>query len=427
MAESPVLIVGAGLAGLCAATTLVQNGISTLIVDQSPAIGGNIHRQPRAGAKPIKLLKPQIKRWQRVSARLQAAQHKIDIRNQTRFAGLDYTGNALICGLQNNKSEMLKPAALIMATGAIERVQPRLGWTLPNVMTAGAIQTSLKTTGVAPKGKIILAGSGPLLLAIGAQLVKAGNPPLAIIEAGRPLAQPFKALGLPLTYLSEAMSYLASLHLARVPIYYGAQVTQITQTKQQKLQISFVRNAGKTHNLTADMIGLHDGLRSNDYEIDETIDIPIVKAGDCSQILGARAAELDGIRAGHEIANKLLNRAIHPTQDKLWFVQQKAQRILAEIYTHNGLKRLKTLPDETIICRCENRTRGALCISTQPTLRQARLNSRFGMGACQGRFCSEWVQHLLHQDPSTSDAKLTSQRWPLQPISISSLVDVKKT
>mgnify|MGYP003658035771 CR=1 FL=1 len=61
---------------------------------------------------------------------------------------------------------MFKPRAVIFATGARERIQPRPGWTLAGVSSAGALQIALKTTGTLPLGRLLLAGTGPLLYAL---------------------------------------------------------------------------------------------------------------------------------------------------------------------------------------------------------------------------------------------------------------------
>ncbi len=426
MAEPRVVVVGAGLAGLSASIALAEKGISTLVVDQASAPGGNIHRQPNKGAKAIKLPKQQTRRWQRVSARLNNAQERIEIRCNTRFAGLDYKGEALISGLQGEKSEIIKPSALIMATGAVERVQPRPGWTLPGVMTAGAIQTSLKATGLAPRGNIALAGSGPLLLAVGAQLAKAGNPPLAIIEAGRPFHRPNQALRLPVSYIREAIGYLKTLMIARVPIYTAAHIVDIGDTENSgQLDISFITSSGKFRSIIADNLGLHDGLRPNDYGIAKRANIPIGKTGDCREVLGASAAELDGWCTGMEIAHVLGGKAATSTGNPAIEKHRRAQSAVSRIYAHDGLERLARMPGDTIICRCENRTLSDLRALSNPTLRETRLVARFAMGPCQGRFCGDWVQHLLKHVSPRSNHDLSRQRWPVLPVSVRSIVEAE--
>ncbi len=426
MTEPRVLIIGAGLAGLSASITLAEEGLSTLVVDQAPTPGGNIHRQPIEGVKPVDLSTEQTRRWQRILAQLKNAQDRIELRYDTRFAGLDYRGDALICSLSGESSEIVKPSGLIIATGAVERVQPRPGWTLPGVMTAGAIQTSLKASGLAPPGKTVLAGSGPLLLAVGAQLSRAGNPPLAIVEAGRPFSRPYRALRLPLSYLREALQYLAILAIARVPVFSGSHIKNIIRNdKDGQLRISFATSSGKTRSITADILGLHDGLHTNDYGIDETAEIPIRKTGDCREILGARAAELDGCRIGKEVAGILTGEATVLTSNRSIELHRRAQITISELYSHDGLNRLGGVADDTVICRCENRTLADLRSLSSPTLREARLVARFAMGPCQGRFCAEWVQHLLNHDQSRSDHGLSGQRWPVLPVSVRSIVNAK--
>ena len=71
---------------------------------------------------------------------------------------------------------------ILLATGALERPVPIPGWTLPGVMTAGAAQILLKSAGLVPEGRVVLAGQGPLLYLVAAQLARAGAAPAALFE-----------------------------------------------------------------------------------------------------------------------------------------------------------------------------------------------------------------------------------------------------
>lgn len=413
MSERPVLVVGAGLAGLAAATALAQAGLAVLVVDQAQAPGGAVHRQPLTGVR-ARASGAQSRRWAGVMAAVQAQGAAITLRCNTRFGGVDHTGAVLLSGALNT---LIRPRALVLAVGAREAVQPRPGWTLPGVATAGAIQTGIKTLAEAPVGRVLLAGSGPLLLAVGAELCRLGRPPVAIIEAARPL-RPLSALGLPLPYLTEAAGYLAQLLRARVPMLWGAHLTRI-EAGDTGLRAQIESRRGVQY-FNAELIGLHDGIRPNDTGLTDCDALPVLRLGDCRAALGARAALADGQAGGAALAAQLLGRAAPPPAPEL-DRQRAAQARLARIYAHDGAARLADLPDDTVICRCENRTLADLHnLGPAPTARQLRLDGRFAMGACQGRFCAEWVGRIIA--PAAPPQRIGAPRWPARPIAVADLL-----
>lgn len=416
MADAAVLIVGAGLAGLSAAISLAKAGISVRVVDRAPRPGGAIHRQPLPGVRSI-ATSAQARRWAGVMAQVERHRARIEILCETGFGGLDYHGVALLTG---KGVALFHPRALVLATGARERVQPRAGWTLPGVTTAGALQSGMKTTAEAPKGRILLAGSGPLLLAVGAELARLGSPPVAVVEAGRPFSHPLTAMRLPWSYLTEAALYLARLRAAGVPVLTGHHLTGIT-AEGQALAAQIEGPKG-SRSLRVDRIGLHDGIAPNDLGVPDCPAIPVVRLGDCREALGARAALADGLAGGERLAALLLGDSpalATPKVDR----ERVAQGDLAQIYAHDGLKYLATQPAETVLCRCENRSLADLrALGPDPTPRQLRLDGRFAMGACQGRFCAEWVGRLALPDHAPL-MRIGADRWPAQPFAIADLVD----
>lgn len=417
MTDAPVLVVGAGIAGLSAAVSLAEAGLPSIVADQAAACGGMIHRQPLPGVAHQALAPAHRHAWVETMAGVRQHEARIRIRTASRFAGIDHTGTALIAGANGG---FLRPRALILATGASERVMPRPGWTLPGVRTAGSIQIHLKTTGEAPAPRILLAGSGPLLFAIGAQLARAGAPPVAIVEAGQPFARGLAALRLPLDYLTEAAGYMAILFRYRVPILTCAEVARI-EPSTDGLSVVVAGRSG-LRNFSADLIGLHDGIRRNDYGAANAA-IPVISAGDCREALGARAAALDGAYAGRVVVARL-SRLPEPSEPRGLARERRAQAVLARLYRHDDAAGLARLPDDTVICRCENRTLADLrALGAAPTVREVRLNGRFSMGACQGRFCGEWVAHLL--DPASETTRIGTARWPVRPIAVADILDAE--
>lgn len=416
MTEAPVLIVGAGLAGLSAAISLAKAGIAVRVVDRAARPGGAIHRQPLPGVQSIASA-AQMRRWSGVMAQVERHRARIAIICETGFGGLDYQGAALLTG---KGAALFHPRALVLATGARERVQPRAGWTLPGVTTAGALQLALKTTAEAPKGRVLLAGSGPLLLAVGAELTRLGAPPVAVVEAGRPFSHPFTAMQLPWAYLTEAARHLARLKMAGVPVLAGHHLTGIAADGQAL--VAQIRGPKKSLSLHVGQIGLHDGIAPNDLGLPDCPAIPVVRLGDCREALGARAAVADGRAGGARLATLLAGGTPAPATPEV-DRERAAQQILAQIYAHDGLKDLAHLPADTVLCRCENRSLADLrALGPDPAPRQLRLDGRFAMGACQGRFCAEWVGRLSLPDHAPL-MRIGADRWPAQPFAIADLVD----
>ncbi len=414
MSESPVLVVGAGPAGLTAATELARAGFSVLVVDQAPTLGGAVFRQPIQGVQSI-AWGTQKKRWQAILEEFKAQQSRITVCLSTKFGGIDYTGTGFLSGA---RTCLFRPRALVLALGARESVQPRPGWTLAGVETVGSLQTRMKTQGTAPEGRVLLAGSGPLLLALGAEMTRLGNPPVAIVEAGSPFSHPLQSLCLPPSYWAEATRYLARLRLSRVPILTGAHLKQIW-VQNGALQISVDGNRG-SRQFTADRVGLHDGIRSNDIGLPDCPTLPGIRVGDCREALGAQAAIADG-RAGAVALVAQLRGQPQPAEDREVSRQRTAQARLARIYASDSLERLSGLPGDTVLCRCEGRTVDDLrALGPAPRARQLRLDGRFAMGPCQGRFCADWVARLA--DPQTVSSGIGAPRWPARPIAVADLL-----
>ncbi|MDD8021984.1 MAG: FAD-dependent oxidoreductase [Paracoccaceae bacterium] len=416
MTKAQVLVVGAGLAGVGAAVELARAGQPVLVADRAPRAGGAIHRQPLPGRAAIS---SHAARWDRLIAEAQAL--PIDWAFETKFAGLDHTGTALLSGATNR---LMRPAALVLALGAREAVRPRTGWTLPNVTTAGALQIELKTQGLAPQGRVLLAGNGPLLIAVAAQMTRLGNPPVAIVESAAPFAHPLHSLALPLSYLREAAGYMATLIRARVPILTRAEVVAI-RAEGTALSVRVETPKGPRV-FTVDRVGLHDGIRKNDGGVTACAAVPVLALGDCAEVLGARAALASGRAGGIALARALTNGTPRETVPSTTLVRERAaQQRLARIYAHDAMARLADLPGGTVICRCEGGTLDDLrALGPTPRVRELRLLGRFGMGPCQGRSCGEWVARASADDPGLPppDTPLGRARWPLAPIAIADLI-----
>lgn len=417
MTDTRILVIGAGPAGLRSSLELAQAGHDVVLAERSLRIGGAVYPQPTKTCIGTDFSYKQGRKL--VDAALSRSD-RIDMRLGTSFVGMDVEGNIALTGA---RGEIFKPMAVIQATGAREVVQPRPGWTLPGVSTVGAFQVALKTSGKPPSGRVAIAGSGPLLYALGAQLVRAGLPPVAVIDAARPARRPLQLTRLPIAILREAAGYMLTLVRARVPIFHGTHVTDIAMSGAG-LTLTLDRS-GVVRRISAASVALHDGLAPNDYGSMKNAPYPVVSAGDCREVLGRHGAENDGRRAAAEV---LASLGYAPTgaADGHLRRHRSAQAALARLFEHDGRSKLGDLPFDTVICRCENRCRSDLSgiPPAERTPRLLRLTGRFGMGACQGRGCLDWVAALtsLESGAAPSMPALRGSRWPVAPVSISDLL-----
>ena len=161
-----VVVIGAGPAGLAAAATTAEAGLSTLLLDENVGPGGQVWRA--IASTPV------IER-DRLGADYWAG---ADLVRAVRSSGAEIIQRATVWSLDRHleigvsvggASAFVKARRVVVATGALERPFPIPGWTLPGVMTAGAAQTMLKSSALVPDGRTVIAGQGPLhLVACGA-------------------------------------------------------------------------------------------------------------------------------------------------------------------------------------------------------------------------------------------------------------------
>jgi NADPH-dependent 2,4-dienoyl-CoA reductase/sulfur reductase-like enzyme len=436
MTVASVLVVGGGPAGLAAAARLAASGVTVDLVELRPAIGGAFHRRPIPDVAPWPVGREGEKRWARLAAGVDHP--RIRIRLRTAFLGLDGAGAALLDDVAAGRVETLRPAAIVVSTGAVEQVRPRPGWELPGVSTAGGLQMTMKETGRIPDGRILIAGNGPLLVALAGQMIAAGRPPVALVEAGDPIRHPIAGLGL-LAHprpLLEASGHVLRILAARLPWRRATAVERIEATGSA-LAVTLRDRAGRQETIEVDRVALHDGLLSNDHGLPEGGDAGpdrpfVVRAGDCREVLGVAAAEIDGHRAADAVVARLAGaRGAEEAARRRLAHERHAQEVLARVFAPAlPLVPVERLPRETVLCRCEGRTVGDLVDLLDgvdaPGGREIKLSGRFAMGLCQGRFCAHWVAEAaagLRPDAShPTPQDLTGRRWPARPVSVAAVV-----
>jgi hypothetical protein len=409
---------------------MARAGLSVTLCEQGPRLGGAIHRQPDEPARRVPVPAVQRRRWRALADALAAT--PVEVLCQHMFVGIEGAGSVLLEDRIRGRIIWRHPAAVVLAVGGVERVAPVPGWQLPGVVTAGGMQVMMKSTGRAPGGKVLIAGSGPLLVALAAQMTALGNPPIAILERSGAAVSPLAAARLleAPAYLSEAAGYLLRLRLAGVPWRRGAAVKSIEATADGRLAVTTTDAKRHERRLVVDRVALHDGLRPGGNGATTVPHGPfVIEAGDCREVLGGVAAIADGRRAGRAVIARMGGAvSTKEAPDAELARERRMQAILGRFFDYSGSDPAD-LPDDTVICRCEGRTlgqlRGMLTADDPVSLREIKLNGRFGMGPCQGRFCAEWVAAFVARQqciPPQPIAEFIGSRWPVKPVPVSAFI-----
>lgn len=450
------IIIGAGPAGIRAAETLVKAGLHPLVLDEALRSGGQIYRRPlvddgrsyknRYGSEAIK-----AKALHESFANILPA---IDYRPETLVWNISGEGQPcqlnILSGIGEDAiHQQLAYDRIILCTGATDRTLPFPGWTTPGIYTLGAAQTALKAQGVTIGNQLVFMGSGPLLYLVAWQYLKAGAKVAAVLDTA-----PFKskfhlAALLPLAprIVMLGLFYAAQLKLSGVKIHYDVRPDTIVGEGQIEA-IRFHKNNSKTvHEVKCDAMAYGFALRSESQLADlagcdftfnardrawtprrdlncRSSRSGLYLAGDGCIIAGADAAEITGELSalalledsGHQIDIARREQLIRTYQA---IIRQRERLEKAFPFPSNWFE---TVPDETILCRCEEiklrEAQAAIKQANVHEINRLKALSRVGMGRCQGRICAaaatEVLAANLHNQPDQV-GRLRAQA-PVKPI-----------
>lgn len=413
MVDSYALVIGGGAAGVSAAITLAESGQNVLLIEQRDKLGGAVHRQPGPRGAHVLTSAGLSRQWRSLTTRFEAQQDRIKTSLSSVFIGIDGDGRFLFDRTSEKRTYACRPSVVVAALGASERVRPFKGWNLPGVMTAGAAQVLLKEMGTFPEGRILVAGSGPLLIALAAQLSRCGRAPLAVLESSRlqPSMSAICGLLRGAPQLREAVGYGLTLLRNRVRIRTGTQV-RAARERTGGLNVDVQHGSSRT-TIEVEYLLMHDGVFPMHVPslTDTELKVPVILAGDGREILGAHAAALDGERAGRE-ALAFLGQSLQPSQFGGLEKARQFQRALSLLFSSEP----PPISGEAVICFCEQKRLSDLHeFGADASAREVRLVGRFGMGPCQGRFCQRTLQSF------DRDFQISTSRWPIRPVSVGSL------
>lgn len=453
MAQPRVIVVGSGPAGVRAAQTLVAAGIRPLVVEEGSRDGGQIYRrQPDSFTRPYaELYGTEAKRAEAIHEAFDALREQVDYRPETLLWNIS-DGRAWLS--HHGQVEAVPYAAMIVCSGATDRLLPVKGWNLAGCYSMGGAQVALKSQACAIGSQVVFMGTGPLLYLIAAQYVKAGAGVAAVLDTS-PLALRIKAAHLLLSQpdlLWAGARLTLALRQAGVPLLSGIAPVEIDGTSDGGVEQVTVRtSSGKERSFACDAVAMGWHLRPETQladlarcplqfdpltrqwlpEIDEDGRASvkgIYLAGDGVRVLGARCAEVTGELAAMAALADLGRPAAGP--------ERRSQLLAAKARLVRFAKGLSlafpwphalaaATPDEAVVCRCENVTAATLRASVsqlgaQETNR-VKAFSRVGMGRCQGRYCgnaaAEIIAAMRGQDIANA-GRLRGQA-PVKPIPLS--------
>ena len=182
--RTELVVLGAGPAGIAAATTAARHGVHTWIIDAGPAAGGQVYR-PLPGEFRIEdgaALGPDHATGERLRREL----HESSVETAFATPVWSVAPGFLVDASGREGPRAWEARALVAATGTHERVIPMSGWTLPGVVGLGAATVLLKAERMLPGETTLVAGSGPLVAAVAAGIVKGGGRVAAMVDLARP-------------------------------------------------------------------------------------------------------------------------------------------------------------------------------------------------------------------------------------------------
>ncbi|QKH35078.1 FAD-dependent oxidoreductase [Achromobacter pestifer] len=467
-----LIIVGAGPAGLSAALTAADHGLRVVVIDEQHDVGGQIFRQAPSTfqSEPSSAFKsyPFGRKLLEQARQSTQIQWRFGSTAWGVFRRPDHPGVrvGINCG---SHAAMIDGAALLIATGAYDLPVAFPGWTLPGVMSAGGVQTLMKSQFLRPGRRFVLAGSHPLLLLVADLLVESGAE-VAEVAIARPkpslaeLLSSWRALPGHLDLFRQAASALRNLRRHRVPIRFATLLTRasgngaVEQVVLSNATPEWEPIAGTERALQTDILVTGYGLLastelarqagcatvwrpgqggwivSHDERM-RTSRPRVFVAGEPAGIGGAEMAAIEGriaaLQAVLDLRGGAPDQAIQASLRQEDNARRKASRFSEAVLRFfeprlDALTKLAT--PQTTVCRCEEVTAGAVqsFLADNPhasDVNSVKLACRTGMGFCQGRYCQHTVAHMVAatRKMEVDAAGAFTARAPVKPVPVAAL------
>ena len=462
-AKIETLIIGSGLAGIVAANRLAAAGVAVTLLDENIHIGGQLLRKIPQRLGDPKVYHPDYvkKLGFRFIEALKA--NRITVLNRARVLGI-YPGREVLVEENEKKVCTLTAERILLATGAREKFLPFRGWTQPGVLSSGAVQVLIKSSGVLPSRDLVIGGAGVFLYSVAYEALKAGAHVQAVLEQTGmfdkiPLAW---QLLHQLPKLAEGGRFISKLVFSGVPMRFKTRIIEARGSGSvEQVVTAPVDGSGQAlsgrekiyhtpllavgYGFSANielgqMAGCHSEfacarggwvLKTNDNL--ETSLPGIYAAGEVTGIAGGLKSICEGEIAALAILRDL-GRASGPQSEK------RMAKLLGERVHHlqfgkyfNSLYAIPNaayldIPDDTLVCRCEDVTMGDVKRAVKngyDTPATLKIALRSAMGDCQGRTCGPIIYDVLAALTGREQASIEPLvvRPPVKPVRIGSLAN----
>ena len=452
-----LIVIGAGPAGCQSGLAASRHGLSVLLVDEAADAGGQVDRAPASGL----LMKLAEHGENGYELRRRVINSAITLRCGCRVWSVSDGFRVDVAGPSGH--EAFSAPRLSAASGAYERVVPFPGWTLPGVIGLAAATTLIKSQGMLPGRRIVLAGCGPLLLLVASKVLAVGGEIAAIADLASPadwLITLPRALRRPPLAI-RGVGWAVGIGRSRVPIYFRHGVRTATgRDRIESVEIgpldrSGAPAAGNTISIEVDALAVGHGLVPG-AEIPQLLGAEMIfdrlhggwipqvdkfgrtsrpglyAVGDGAGIRGAEPALLAGELAGLAAARDAgrISAATYDYETKKPLRRRRFYAPFADAMA--GMMALRPeqaagIPAETVVCRCEDVTRESIenaAAAGALDVNQMKHFTRCGMGPCQGRMCGDVAAELFAQSRKVQRDTVGywTARPPLRPVTLSDLV-----
>ncbi|MEV4312812.1 NAD(P)/FAD-dependent oxidoreductase [Actinocrispum sp. NPDC049592] len=381
-----VVVVGAGPAGLNAARAAAGLGREVVLVDAAPSVGGQYWRQRFSSPRTLP----------GVTHLASTVVWAVEGRRVHLLTGpADGPGRS---------ARTIEASALVIATGAYDRVVPFPGWDSAEVFTAGAAQALAKGQGVAVGQRVLVGGTGPFLLAVARSLLGVGASVVGIAEANRPLRWDLRTGW---GKVPELLGYAPML--ARVPLWTRTAVVGVSGGVATVARLDGAWNVVGTRSVEVDAVcvgygflpqldvALAAGCEVVDgfVGVDSSQRTSVAGVFACGEVTGVGGADLAavegwvaGVAAGGGVVSRALLRRVRAGR-------RFAAALARAFPVREGWRGWGS--ESTLVCRCEGVSVGEVLGAVREGAvgaRSLKLVSRVGLGRCQGRMCLSNVASL---------------------------------
>jgi thioredoxin reductase len=466
MNPADVVIIGGGPAGIAAATAAARHGASVVLIEETVKLGGKVlsHVGDRLSGIRAEAIEARVRR--RLFREFQQVSDRITVYSGTQVWHIDDRKEVYlqpVTGCGGHSPSSVRGRTLVIAAGALERMIPFPGWTLPGVYSAGGLN-ALVRKGVLPGKRFLVAGTGPLQLALAHRLAKkkvrvAVISPLSVTRIVPHVKDLLSGIGI---FKSLSLvNYLVTLQRLRIPVH--ASCTLVEASGRSQLEQAVIARSDASGRprpesrrvISVDAIGVGYGLIPateltrlcgcrHDYDVcaqywrtwcgshQETSVPGVFVAGDGSAIRGYAAAIEEGSVSGIAacahvgfVSRTKADALVRPFEDRLKRMNRFGRALDALSLPGPGM--IPAIPDHTPICRCEEvrmaDVRSAVA-NGAVDINDLKRRTRIGMGHCQGRFCGQIAHDLMVQVSGKPMARENfTPRIPAKPVTFQTLAE----